>query len=150
MPNSAATAVGRTSSERSGTYTGTLPTVDVESLRLLSRERGEYLWKHASEEVQRSKGGPAAVRAATDVLRHQASIDGLTQQTLNVQTTPTPEELTRWAASLLQSVGFAVPQEADIFEGQPAAPVTYLREIAASDDRGEEAELWESDDDDEQ
>jgi hypothetical protein len=149
-------------------YTGTLPTVDAESLRLLSRERGEFLWAHASEEVQRSKGGPAAVRAATDVLRHQASIDGLTQQTVRVQTDPTPEEMHRWAEALLQSVGMSLPQaEADIFAPEyadvqdadlveeddnendddgpddPLAPVHYLTARAWSPDE-------DDDDDDDQ
>lgn len=97
-------------------YTGTLPTVDTESLRLLSRERGEYLWRHAANEVERTKGGANAVRTATDVLRHQDSLYGLGQQTVRVQSDPTPDELARVVSSLLASVGVVMPMEADIFD----------------------------------
>jgi hypothetical protein len=77
--------------------------------RILSRERGEYLWKHAATEVERTKGGPGAVRAATDILRHQEALYGLGQQTVPVQTDPTPDEMGRWVAALLHSVGVTMP-----------------------------------------
>jgi hypothetical protein len=96
-------------------YFGSVPQPDRELLRTMARERGEALWRRAFEQVERSQGSGAAIRAAVDVPRRQAALDGLDQPT-HIEFTPTHDELQRFVATVVAAHGLAIPEEGDPFE----------------------------------
>jgi AraC-like DNA-binding protein len=97
-------------------YFGTVPQIDRDMMREMARQRGEQLWMRAYAEVERTGGAPAAIRAATEVLRRHAALDGLDEPTrVDLQHTPSQEEFVTFVHAAAKGLGIEMAQEADIF-----------------------------------
>ena len=91
-------------------YFGRVPQPDREMLRGVARARGEHLWRRALGEVERTEGAPAAVRAAVDVLRRHAALDGLDDPVRIDINDPSAEEFRRFVELAARGAGYEVPQ----------------------------------------
>jgi AraC-like DNA-binding protein len=96
-------------------FFGQVPDVDREMLRGVARARGEALWLRAFTEVERSKGAPAAVRAAVAVLERHARLDGLDAPSQVEVRSPESEQFQAFVDAAARGMGLALPAEADIF-----------------------------------
>ncbi|MFD4957538.1 hypothetical protein [Microbacterium sp. NPDC058389] len=95
-------------------YFGELPQIDREELRGIARARGEWLWRHAAEDVEKRR--PGAVRAAVAALQRQAALDGLDVPQAHVLVTPTEAEYQMLVARILGASGIEAPTEPDVLE----------------------------------
>lgn len=97
-------------------YFGQVPQIDREMLRGMARARGEMLWLRALQQVERTEGAPAAIRAAVAVLERHARLDGLDAPTKVDVNGPDPLEFERFVRLAAIGAGLSIPEEADIFE----------------------------------
>ena len=96
-------------------YVGTLPEPTMPELRSLWRERLEFLWPLAVNDVEQGK--PGAMRAAVAVAQRAAQLDGL-DQPQRVEITGGAAEIDRMVHALLAAQGEGYVEEPDVFDAE--------------------------------
>jgi hypothetical protein len=93
-------------------WAGRLPQLTHTELREVARERAEWLWRKAAEDVEDRR--PGAVRAAVATLQRQAALDGL-DAAHRIEVDVDAAELERIARQIQAARGMT-PIEADVLE----------------------------------